>query len=73
MLFTCTNASTTFVDSANSGSVTINTNTGIITRILNNDLQTEGSETIVIQLRTGSLTGSVVASASTVIINDTST
>ena len=68
-----TSTSNDFVDSANSGSVTINTNTGIITRILTDDLETEGSETIVIQLRTGSLTGSVVASASTVIINDTST
>ena len=68
-----TSTSADFVDSLNSGSVTINSNTGIITRILNNDLQTEGSETITLQLRSGSLTGSVVASASTVIINDTST
>jgi hypothetical protein len=68
-----TSTSADFADSVNSGSVTINSNTGIITRILNNDLQTEGSETITLQIRTGSLTGSVVASASTVIINDTST
>lgn len=67
-----TSNSADFVDNLNSGSVTINTNTGIITRVLVDDLQTEGSETIVIQLRTGSLTGSVVAT-STVVINDTST
>ena len=76
ILFWTNNGTSTgadFVDGVNSGSVTINSNAGVITRILVDDLLDEGTETISIQLRTGSLTGSVVATASTVTINDTST
>jgi len=61
-----------FVDGANSGSVTINTNVGTITRAVRADLTTEGSETIILQLLTGSTAGDPVATADTVTINDTS-
>jgi hypothetical protein len=61
-----------FSDSANSGNVTIINNSGTITRSLSADLVTEGSETIILSLRTGSNTGPIVAVASSVTINDTS-
>ena len=71
-----TNAGTTtaadFSDSSNSGSFTISANSGTITRTLTNDLTTEGSETIIIQIRTASTSGTVVATSSTVTVNDTS-
>lgn len=60
-------------DSSSSGSVSISSNTGSFTRTLNNDLSTEGTETLRIQLRTGSTGGTVVATASDVSIGDTST
>jgi hypothetical protein len=62
-----------FSDSANSGSFTITSNSGTITRTLSADATTEGSETIIIQIRTGSSSGTLVATASTVTVNDTST
>ena len=72
-----TNAGTTvaadFSDGQNSGSVTINSNAGTITRTLLADTTTEGTETIVLQLRTTSVSGTVVATSSTVSVNDTST
>lgn len=59
-----------FVGGAMSGTVTINSNSGTITRQLVNDLTTEGaSETIQIQL---SNAGSVVATSNIIEINDTS-
>jgi hypothetical protein len=61
-----------FTDAVNSGYVTINSNTATLVRTLNNDLSSEGPEFITIQLRTGSTTGPIVASASQVSINDTS-
>lgn len=71
-----TNAGTTsaadFTDGLNSGSVTIQNNNGIIYRTLSNDLLTEGVETIQLQLRTGSISGTVVATAPAVTVNDTS-
>lgn len=71
-----TNAGTTnssdFNDNSNNGSITITSGAGSFSRTLINDLTTEGSETIVIQLRTGSISGPVVATASTVTVNDTS-
>lgn len=72
-----TNSGTTvdvdFVDNSNNGFVGITNNTGLITRVLKNDTLTEGSQTVVLQLRTDSITGSVVATASSVIVADTST
>jgi hypothetical protein len=66
-----TTKATDFVDSANTGSVTITNNTGTITRTLLNDLKTEGRETVVINLRSSSITGNILAS-NTVIVNDSS-
>lgn len=72
-----TNAGTSsgadFTDGANSGSVAITSNSGSFSRTLVNDLLTEGTESILMQLRTGSTAGSVVATASSVTISDTST
>lgn len=62
-----------FSDSLNSGSITITSNSGTLSRTLNNDGLTEGSETIIIQLRTGSTSGTIVATASSVTVGDTST
>jgi plastocyanin len=72
-----TNSGTTvdvdFTDNSNNGFVGINSGTGVISRTLKNDLLTEGTETVILQLRTNSIIGSVVAVASTVTINDSST
>lgn len=72
-----TNAGTTvaadFSDSANSGSVTISSGSATITRTLASDATTEGGETIVLQLRTVSTSGTVVATSSTVSVVDSST
>lgn len=72
-----TNAGTTtgsdFTDGLNSGSVTITSNSGTITRTLSNDSTTEGDETIILKLRTGSVGGPIVATAPTVTVTDTST
>ena len=56
----------------NSGTVTINNNAGSVTMLPYNDTTTEGSETIIFQLRTGSSTGTIV-DTKTVTVNDTST
>ena len=71
-----TSSAADFTDSVNSGSFTVTDGlaaiTTTITRTLTNDTTTEGSETAIINLRTGSTSGSIVATASTVTINDTS-
>lgn len=71
-----TNAGSTvaadFTDSINSGSITINSNSGSLTRTLSNDLVTEGPQTVQIQLRTGSTSGPIVASSNSVNVTDTS-
>lgn len=61
-----------FSDAVLTGSVTINSNTGSVTRTLTNDVDTEGSESFQLQLRTESVSGTVVATSATVTINDTS-
>ena len=61
-----------FTDSAVTGTVTINNNTGTISRGIRNDAATEGSESFQLTIRTGSTTGTIVATSSTVTINDTS-
>lgn len=63
-------ASADFSDGLMSGSVAISSNTGIITRTLSSDGLTEGAETMVLSLRTGSVSGTVVATASTVSVSD---
>jgi len=71
-----TNVGTTtgpdFTDGNNSGTITINNNTGTLTRTLTNDSATENSETIIIQIRTGSISGTVKATSAAVTVNDTS-
>lgn len=61
-----------FSGGVNSGSVTINNNTGSFTLTTVSDATTEGSETIIVQIRTVSTSGTVVATAATVTISDTS-
>jgi hypothetical protein len=56
-----------------SGSFTITSNAGSFTVTPTADATTEGSETFTVALRTVSITGTVVATSSTVTINDTST
>ncbi len=60
-----------FTDSATSGSFTINSNTGSVVRTTTLDYITEGSETVVLSVRTGSTSGTVVATSETVTISDT--
>lgn len=61
-----------FSDSSASGSFTITSNTGSIVRTLTQDVLTEGSEQFTLSVRTGSTSGTVVATSSSVTINDTS-
>ena len=61
-----------FFDANNSGSFTITNNQGSFTRTLTNDSLTEGSETVIIQIRTGSISGPIVATSNSLSINDTS-
>ena len=71
-----TNSGTTnaedFVNNKNSGSFTISSNASNLSLQLKQDKKTEGSETIVMQIRTGSITGPIVATAPAVTVNDTS-
>jgi len=55
-----------------SGSFTITNSTGSVSITLANDTTTEGSESFQLQVRTGSTSGPIVATSSTVTINDTS-
>lgn len=64
-----------FTDGLLSGSLTINNNSALLTKTLSNDLTivgTENQETFQIQIRTGSTTGSIVATSSTITVEDTS-
>ena len=71
-----TNSGTTtgsdFSDGVNSGSIAITSDAGTLTKTLLSDLSTEGSETIIIQIRTGSTSGTVVGTSNTVTVADTS-
>jgi Concanavalin A-like lectin/glucanases superfamily len=71
-----TNSGTTtgadFTGAANSGSFTVNSGTATFTRVLANDYLTEGTETVVVDIRTGSTSGPVVATSGTVSVADTS-
>ena len=55
-----------------SGSFTINSDAGTVSFDLQADTLTEGSENYALQIRTESITGTVVATSNTVTINDTS-
>jgi hypothetical protein len=61
-----------FTDGVTSGSVVINNNVGTITRTLSSDLTTEGVESFSISLRSGSASGPILVTSSTVAIGDTS-
>ena len=54
------------------GSVTITSNSGSFAVVLSNDTTTEGTESFRANLRTGSTTGTVVATSATVTVADTS-
>lgn len=56
-----------------SGNFNINSNAGSFTVTPTADSATEGSQTFTVQIRTGSTGGSVVATSSSITINDTST
>ena len=62
-----------FNDSVETGSFTITSGSGTITRTLASDNTTEGSESFGLYIRTGSTSGSIVATSSVVTISDTST
>jgi hypothetical protein len=61
-----------FSGGAVSGSFTVTGGTGSVVLTLANDATTEGSESFQLQVRTGSTGGPIVATSSTVTINDTS-
>jgi hypothetical protein len=69
---TGTVATTDFTDSLLTGSFTVTSNTGTITRTLTSDFTTEGSESFTLSIRTGSISGTVVATTPTITVNDTS-
>ena len=58
--------------SASTGSFTITNNVGSFTVTAVADATTEGAQTFTVSLRTGSVSGTIVATSSTVTINDTS-
>jgi hypothetical protein len=62
-----------FTDGVTSGTVSINNNTGTITRTLSNDLTTEGVESFSISLRSDSVSGTILATSGTIAIGDAST
>lgn len=62
-----------FTDGALTGQVIINNNTGSIVRSIVSDSSTEGAETFVLNLKTGSTSGPTQATSATVTIGDTST
>jgi hypothetical protein len=69
-----TNSSSQSADfNAISGTASINSDSGNVTIGIVADVTTEGSQTFKVQLRTGSVSGSVVATSGTITINDTST
>ena len=70
---TGTTSGADFSDGVVSGSVTITNNSGTVTRTVLADLTTEGTETFVFNLLTGSTSGTIVASTSSANILDTST
>ena len=65
--------SSDFTGAAVTGSFSISSNTGSVALTLANDTTTEGSESFQLQVRTGSTSGTIVATSSTVTIGDTST
>jgi len=70
---TGTTTANDFTQNQNTGTVTINNNYGNVSLTLTNDYSfLEGNETLILQLRTGSITGTIVANASSIVVSDTS-
>ena len=69
-----TNSGTTvaadFLDNLNSGSIAITNNVGTLTRTAAIDIVSDAGETLIVQLRTVSTSGTIVFEGSTVIVND---
>jgi hypothetical protein len=65
-------SSADFSDSVTSGNVTVSNGSATITRTLVADATTEGVEYFDLELRTGSTSGTIVATSANVIVNDTS-
>ena len=61
-----------FADSALTGSFPITGNSGTFTKTLVSDFATEGAETFTLSVRSGSTSGTVVATSPTITVNDTS-
>ena len=61
-----------FSDAALSGSFTVNSNTGTITRTIAADRSTESIDIFQLEIRRSSITGTIVATSDSVTINDTS-
>ena len=61
-----------FTGGATSGSVAISGGSGSVVLTLANDTTTEGTESFQFEVRTGSTSGTIIATSSTVTINDTS-
>jgi len=73
LYWTINNVSTSNADfSAYNGSVTITGDAGSFTVGPIADTTTEGAETFTVQLRTGSISGTIVATSSSITVNDTS-
>jgi uncharacterized protein YegP (UPF0339 family) len=65
-------ASADFSDSVTSGNVTVTGGSATITRTLTVDATTEGVEYFDLELRTGSTSGTIVATSGNITVNDTS-
>lgn len=68
-------SSADFTDTSLSGSVTVSGDSASFTKTLVNDLSrdnTEGAETFEVELRTSSITGTIVATSNTITVSDTS-
>ena len=62
-----------FTDGLNSGSFVINSSYGAVERYVALDGVTEGSETFILAIRTGSITGPIVVSAASILIPSNTT
>lgn len=61
-----------FTDASLTGSFTVNSNSGTITRTIASDRSTEGLDAFKIEVRRSSITGDILTTSDAVIINDTS-
>ena len=54
------------------GQVLISNNSATFIKKLTNDVVTEGAETIIMNLRSSNVAGTIVATSNTITVNDTS-